>query len=92
MFQDADEGKLELLQGSIIEHARLRCQLEELNHLAEKTGLVKFNPLHPQIHKTTPVFNALIKLRASYINSTRMLIRELGGNDDEFDEELEGFE
>lgn len=91
-FEAADEGKLVLLQGAIIENARLRCRLEELNQIAEKTGLVKFNPQHPSIHKMTPVFAALIKLEASYTNSTRMLCRELSGNADEDDDEMEDFE
>lgn len=92
LFESADEKKIALLQGEIIENARLRCRLEELNAIADKTGLVKFNPQHPQIHKMTPVFSSLIKLEASYANSTRMLCRELSGNTEEDEEDMEDYE
>lgn len=92
IFKDADENKIALLEGQIIENARLRVQIEQLNKVAEASGLIKVHPKNPTMQKETTVAKMLIKVRANYINSTKLLCKELGVNEDDFEDDLGGFE
>ncbi|WMJ23466.1 zinc-binding protein [Paludicola sp. MB14-C6] len=92
LFKDADELKFNLLEGAIIECARTRCQLNDLNALAMKTGLVKVHPNNPMMQKETIVAKTIIKVRANYVNLIKLLCKELGAFEDDMDDDLGDFE
>lgn len=92
LFANADETKLALLEGAISDNARLRCQIEELNIIADKSGIVKVHPNNPSMQKELPVARQLTRLRASYVASCKLLCKELGGAAEEIDDELSDFE
>lgn len=77
--------------GAIMEAARIRCQLDELNKIARAGGLVKYDPANPSRQKTQPVARTITQVRASYISYIAKLTKMLGGgaleeDDDEFDD------
>lgn len=92
VFADCDEKKLALLDGSIVENVRLRCQIDELNKIIAVTGTVKIHPTNPLMQKELPVAKELTRLRASYTASCKLLCRELGGSDEKFDDDMSEFE
>ncbi|WP_288570449.1 hypothetical protein [uncultured Mitsuokella sp.] len=92
LFQDgADEKLMEAADGAIMEAARIRCQLDELNKIARAGGLVKYDPANPSRQKTQPVARTITQVRASYISYVAKLTKMLGGgsledDDDDLDE------
>ena len=85
LFKDVDEKQLALVEGAILEAARLRVQLNHLNEIVEKTGLLKIHPENPTIQKELPVSKLLPKIRANYTNIIFKLSKVLGLNFDEDD-------
>lgn len=80
LFSDgADEKLLDAADGAIMEAARIRCQLDELNKLARVGGLVKYDPENPARQKVQPVARTITQVRASYINYIAKLTKMLGG-------------
>ncbi len=94
LFDDCDEKTLALLEGLFMEAARTRIELNKLNSLVKKTGLVIFNPKNPNQQKELPVSKALPKVRASYANTMFKLSAILGKNvtDDDPDGGLKDYE
>lgn len=90
LFESADQTRMQLLEGQLWEHARMRVQLDDLNAVVAQTGLVKVNPANPLQQKETMAARALVRLRANYINSAKLLARELGGDIEDMDD-LEDF-
>lgn len=92
LFRDgADEKLMEAADGAIMEAARIRCQLDELNKIARAGGLVKYDPANPSRQKTQPVARTITQVRASYISYVAKLTKMLGGgsledDDDDLDE------
>nr|DAF09368.1 MAG TPA: hypothetical protein [Caudoviricetes sp.] len=93
LFSEIDDKQKSLLDGAFRETARLRVELDELDEIKNKTGLVKVHPEKPDLQKELPVAKALAKTRPSYINYLAKLSNILGKNiiDDE-DSDLEDFE
>ena len=87
LFDGADEQKQKLLEGHIWENAELRVQISAIAQLP----LIRVHPNNPAIQKETPAGKMLIRLRASYINSTKLLCKELGVPEMDNDD-LEDFE
>lgn len=88
----ADERLMAVVDGAILEAARIRCELESLQKLAKISGLVCFDPNNPTNQKALPVVKTLVQVRASYINYVSKLARILGKpDDDSLDEELDEY-
>ena len=78
LFADVDEKQLQLVDGAILEAARIRVELDRLHKIAKKSGLVKVDPNNPTRQKVLPVSKELPKLRAGYTNIIFKLARVLG--------------
>ena len=78
LFVDVDEKQLQLVDGAIIEAARLRVELDKLNEIVKVTGLIKVDPNNPARQKVLPVSKELPKIRAGYTNIIFKLAKILG--------------
>lgn len=78
LFADVDEKQLQLVDGAIIEAARLRVELDRLNEIVKQSGLIKVDPNNPLRQKVLPVSKELPKVRAGYTNIIFKLARILG--------------
>lgn len=88
----ADEKLMQIVDGALIEAARIRVELESLQKLAKASGLVCYDPNNPANQKALPVVKTLVQVRASYINYISKLARVLGKpDDDEMDEALDEY-
>ncbi|MEG3040886.1 MAG: zinc-binding protein [Clostridium sp.] len=92
LFEGADEKQLELLDGVIIEAARIRVELNDLNKTVKLTGLIKVNPNNLTMQKELPVAKLAIKARANYLNYMSKLSNMLGINIDDDEEELNEYD
>lgn len=78
LFKNCDPNMLELVDGTIWEAAKIRVQLDGLNDIAKKTGLVATNPKNPMQQRELPVSKLLTKQRANYLNYISKLASILG--------------
>ena len=92
LFADVDEKQLQLVDGAILEAARLRVELDNLHELVKLSGLIKFNPKNPTRQKALPVSKELPKVRAGYTNIIFKLARLLGSNVADEDLGLDDYE
>lgn len=92
IFADVDEKQLALVDGLLHEAARLRAQLDDLQEIAAKTGLVKIHQTDSTRQKELPVSRMLVRLRAGYKDIIAKLSSILGRNAGEDDDGLEEFE
>lgn len=67
LFKDADESQKALADGLIWEAAKMRCQMDDMNDLVDRSGYVLFSKVNPARQKELPVSRALTKLRANYV-------------------------
>lgn len=91
LFADVDEKQLQLVDGAILEAARLRVELDRLHEIVKVTGLIKVDPTNPQRQKVLPVSKELPKVRAGYTNIIFKLARILGAGVNEEDLGLEDY-
>ncbi|MGL4742282.1 MAG: zinc-binding protein [Sarcina sp.] len=92
-LNDVDEKQLSLVDGAILEAARLKVELDELHDLKKKTGLIKYNTNNPAQQKELPVSKMITKVRANYLSYISRLSALLGKNiNDDEDEDLKDFE
>ena len=91
LVENADPTKAKLLDGLILEAARTKIQLDELNRISEISGVVAFNPSNPSIQKTLPVAQELTKTRASYTHIMDRIARHLSSTDDLVDGGFDDF-
>ena len=80
LFADVDEKQLQLVDGAIIEAARIRVELDRLNEIVKQSGLIKVDPNNPSRQKALPVSRELPKVRAGYTNIIFKLARVLGAS------------
>lgn len=92
LFADADEKQLQLVDGAIIEAARLRVELDRLHEIVKRSGLIKIDPNNPTRQKSLPVSRELPKVRAGYTNIIFKLARVLGAGIVEEDLGLDDYE
>lgn len=92
LFAGVDENQLALVDGAIVEAARLRCELDRLHGIVAKTGLVKVDPNNPQRQKELPVSRMLPKVRANYTNIIFKLASILGKSVEDDDLGLDDYE
>ncbi|WP_066499925.1 zinc-binding protein [Abyssisolibacter fermentans] len=91
LFDGVDEKQLKLVDGSILETARLKIELDKLHEIINTTGLIKVNPNNPNQQKELPVSKLIIKTRANYLNYISKLSKLLGVTIDE-DDDLSDYE
>ena len=92
LFEGVDEKQIALVDGSIIEAARLRIELNRLNEIVKVTGLVAINPNNPAQQRELPVSKMITKVRANYLSYISRLSALLGKNVSDEDDELDEFE
>lgn len=92
LFSGVDETQLNLLDGAIIEAARIKVELDDLRKIVKETGLVKINPNNLTQQKELPVGKVLTKTRANYINYISKLSNLLGKDAEIDDDELDDYE
>lgn len=90
-FADADPGKLIIFDAHLMEMARLRIEIDEMAESVQKTGPVKVSKKNPAKQKTTEAARQLTRSRAALINISKLLVKELGGMEDD-DSGLEDYE
>ncbi|MDM0517632.1 zinc-binding protein [Clostridium perfringens] len=93
LFDGIDENNLSLLDGSLMECARLKVELDDLHEIVKETGLIKFNPNNLTQQKELPVSKLITKVRANYLSYVSKLSGILGKNIlDDDEDELAGYE
>ena len=93
IFEGCDEKQLELIDGAILEAARLKSELDELNSIINLSGKIQYNPNNPVQQKELPVAKEIVKTRANYLNYISKLSNILGKSlNDEEDDELSDYE
>ena len=92
LFVDVDDRQLQLVDGAIIEAARLRVELDRLHDIIKQSGLVKVDVNNPSRQKTLPVSKELPKVRAAYTNIIFKLARVLGAGVADEDLGLDDYE
>ena len=91
LFADVDEKQLQLVDGAILEAARLRVELDRLHEIVKRSGLIKIDENNPTRQKTLPVSKELPKVRAGYTNIIFKLARVLGAGINEEDLGLDDY-
>ena len=91
-FTGADENKIEALEGMIEQAAYERIYLKRLNEQAIISGLVEFHPENAKIQRTLPISGEIAKHSASYSNIMDKLMKHLGIEADEDDDDLGEYE
>jgi hypothetical protein len=92
LFSGCDENKVKLLDGLIVECARCKENLDDINKkIAVSGGLVRVNPSNKYQIKINPLSVELTKIRANYTNMITNLCRQLNTNIED-DDELSDFE
>ena len=93
LFDGIYENNLSLLDGSLMECARLKVELDDLHEIVKETGLIKFNPNNMSQQKELPVSKLITKVRANYLSYVSRLSGILGKNIlDDVEDELAGYE
>lgn len=67
LFERADDTQKSLADGLVWEAAKMRVQLNEMNKIIEKTGLVRIDPNNPLRQKELPISRVMAKVRANYV-------------------------
>lgn len=92
IFTNCDLSKKATLEGLILEAARVRVELDELNDIADRTGIFYLKPDgKPYMQKALPVLSELTKVRASYTHIIDRLARHLNVEHEDIDDSLDGF-
>lgn len=92
LFENSDEKQLSLIDGAIIEAARLRIELNDLNKIIKDSGLIKVHPKNSSLQKALPVSKMITQVRANYLNYIAKLANILGKNIDDDEDGLNEYE
>ena len=92
LFPGADENKLKALDGLIEQAAYERIYLKRLNEQAIVSGLIKVHPDNPAIQQSLPVSNEIAKHSAALTNIMDKLLKHLGSQTEEEDDDLLEYE
>lgn len=92
LFNGVDEVQLELLDGALVEAARLKVELDDLRIIVKQTGLIQVSKKDANKQRELPVGKILTKTRANYLNYLSKLSNMLGKNVDEDEDDLSDFE
>lgn len=92
LFEGADEGQLNLIDGALWEAARIRVELNKLHEIVKESGLIKVHPQNPALQKELPVSKLIVKARANYLNYISKLANLLGKNINDDEDDLSDYE
>lgn len=92
LFDGCEEKQLELIDGMIWEAARLKVELDRMNEIVKRTGLIRINQSKPEMQQELPVSKMITRVRANYLNYIAKLSSILGKNIEDEDDELDEFE
>lgn len=92
LFSGVDEKQLSLVDGAIVECARLKVELDNLHEIIKETGLIKYNPNNMAQQKELPISKMIVKARANYLNYISKLSNLLGKNIEDEEDELSEYE
>lgn len=92
LFDGVDDKVLSLIDGAILESARIKVELDDMHEIVIKSNLIKVNKENPLLQKELPISKLLTKQRANYINYISKLAGVLGKTEEEEDEELGDYE
>ncbi|GIM32957.1 zinc-binding protein [Paraclostridium bifermentans] len=92
LFDGVDDKVLSLIDGAILESARIKVELDDMHEIVIKSNLIKVNKENPLLQKELPISKLLTKQRANYINYISKLAGVLGKTEEEEDEELADYE
>ncbi|MFR6019144.1 MAG: hypothetical protein ACLUG9_16495 [Paraclostridium sordellii] len=92
LFDGIDEKVLSLIDGAILESARMKVELDDMHEIVIESNLIKVNKENPLLQKELPISKLLTKQRANYINYISKLTNVLGKTEEEEDEELGDYE
>lgn len=91
-FANADEIKLNALEGLIEQAAYERIYLKRLNEQAIVSGLIEFHPENAKLQRTLPISNEIAKHSASLTNIMDKLMKHLAVDVDDEDDGLDEYE
>lgn len=91
-FPGADENRLAALDGMIEQAACETIYLRRLNEQALASGLVQIHPGNPTIQRTLPVSGEIAKHSAALTNILDKLVKHLGAQREDEDDDLAEFE
>lgn len=93
LFEGIDEEQLILIDGAILEAARMKIELDELAAIVNSSGgLVKVNPENVRQQKELPSSKLITKLRPNYLSYIDKLFKLLGKDADDEDDEMSDYE
>lgn len=92
LFEKADDVQMALADGLLQEAAKIKVQMDMLNEVASKTGLVKIDPKNPTRQKELPVSKVLAKQRANYVAYIQRIRSLIDKEDDDEDDLLAEYE
>lgn len=92
LFDGVDEKIVQVAEGAILESARIKVELDGLHEIVKESNLIKVNKDNISLQKELPVSKLITKQRANYLNYIATLIRLLGTNEEDEEDELEDYE
>lgn len=92
LFDKADDVQMALADGLLWEASTIKVQMDELNKVARRTGLVKIDPRNPARQKELPVSKVLAKQRANYVAYIQRIRSLLDIEENEDDDTLADYE
>lgn len=92
LFPNADENKINVLEGLIEQAAYLRIYLKELNNKAMISGLIEFHPENTKLQRALPVSNEITKHSATLTSIMDKLMKHLSVESDFDDDGLDEYE
>lgn len=91
-FTNANEIKLNALEGLIEQAAYERIYLKRLNEQAIVSGLIEFHPENAKLQRTLPISNEIAKHSAALTNIMDKLMKHLAVDVDDEDDGLGEYE
>lgn len=92
LFDGVDEKVLSLIDGAILESARIKIELDDMHEIVKESNLIKVNKENPSLQKELPISKLLTKQRANYINYISKLAGVLGRTEEDEEDELGDYE
>ena len=92
LFPNADENKINALEGLIEQAAYLRIYLQGLNQQALKSGLIEYHPDNAKIQRTLPISNEITRHSATLTSIMDKLMKYLAVDGDDWDDGLDEYE
>lgn len=91
-FPNADENKINALEGLIEQAAYLRIYLKQLNTQAMASGLIEVHPENAKLQRPLPVSNEITRHSATLTSIMDKLMKYLAIDGDDWDDGLDEYE